>query len=108
MDAPLASPNAAVAPRAESKPLCLVDLRAGDRGRLVAADLEGKDLELLHALGFSEHCRFRLCKAGNPWIVQVRGTRIGLSGDVARKLRVEPELAMDSGDSGVDLSHRAR
>ena len=68
----------------------LTDLRPGTRGRLLAADLERDDLALLHALGLAENSAFRLCKAGDPWIVQVRGTRIGLSQHVAELLRVEP------------------
>lgn len=69
----------------------LTELGAGERGRLHAADLAGHDREMLQALGLAKHCRFRLCKAGNPWIVQVRSTRVGLSGAVARRILVIPE-----------------
>ena len=72
-------------------PVRLTDLDAGDRGRLHAAELAGHDREMLNALGLADHCRFRLCQAGNPWIVQVNGTRVGLSEAVARRLLVIPE-----------------
>ena len=68
----------------------LTDLAAGDRGRLHAAELADRDREMLSALGLAERCRFRLCQAGNPWIVQVNGTRVGLSETVAHRLLVIP------------------
>lgn len=71
----------------------LTDLPPGSRGRLLAAHLERDDLALLHALGLGERSAFRLCKAGDPWIVQVRGTRIGLSQHVAELLQVEADDA---------------
>lgn len=75
----------------------LTDLRSGETARLLAADLRGEDLELLNALGMSVQSPFKLCKAGDPWIVQVRGTRIGISDHVARLLRVE--LDADAAES---------
>ncbi|MCG8456324.1 MAG: ferrous iron transport protein A [Holophagales bacterium] len=69
----------------------LSDLRSGERGRLYSARLPGDDAALLDALGLSEKSPFRLCKAGNPCIVQVGGTRIGISPEVARRLEVIDE-----------------
>ena len=80
--------SAAAAP---STPVRLTDLAAGDRGRLHAAELADDDREMLNALGLAERCRFRLCQAGSPWIVQVNGTRIGLSEAVACRILVIPE-----------------
>lgn len=70
----------------------LTDLRSGETARLLGADLRDQDVELLNALGMSVQSPFKLCKAGDPWIVQVRGTRIGISDHVARLLRVAPDL----------------
>lgn len=89
MDARLTSASPAVA--GLDSTVRLTDLRPGSRGRLLAAHLERADLALLHALGLGERSSFRLCKAGDPWIVQVRGTRIGLSQHVAELLQVEAE-----------------
>jgi Fe2+ transport system protein FeoA len=69
----------------------LTDLTPGETGRLQGAELLEADRQLLSALGLVDHSRFRLCKAGNPWIVQVRGTRIGLADAVARRLQVVSE-----------------
>lgn len=46
---------------------------------------------VLRALGLHDACVMRLCKVGDPCIVQVRATRIGLSHAVARCLYVVPE-----------------
>lgn len=46
---------------------------------------------VLRSLGLTDHCQMRLCKAGDPCIVQVQSTRIGLSRAVAEHLFVVPE-----------------
>lgn len=46
---------------------------------------------VLRSLGLTDHCQMRLCKAGDPCIVQVESTRIGLSRVVAEHLFVLPE-----------------
>ncbi len=46
---------------------------------------------VLRALGIADACVMRLCKVGDPCIVQVRATRIGLSNAVASCLYVVPE-----------------
>lgn len=78
---------------AETAPVAvsLTQLRAGDRGRLHATRLVVDDREMLHALGLGERSLFRVCKAGDPWILQVRGTRIGISSEVARRILVIPD-----------------
>lgn len=74
-------------------PVPLTELAAGQQARLHTANLVGRDREMLFALGLATRCKFRLCKAGNPWIVQIRGTRVGLSEEVALRLLVVPEGA---------------
>ena len=46
---------------------------------------------VLRALGLTDDCELRLCQVGDPCIVQVKSTRIGLSIAVARCLYVVPE-----------------
>jgi len=75
-------------PRPEN--IRLVQLGAGRKGRLAATELAREDCELLHALGLTEQCLLRVCKPGDPCIVQVRETRIGLSHRLAEKILVEP------------------
>jgi Fe2+ transport system protein FeoA len=72
-------------------PIQLTELAAGVEARLQATQLGDEDFALLEALGMTRSCRFRVCKAGDPWIVQVRDTRIGLAASVARRLLVVPQ-----------------
>ncbi len=82
-----------IEPRADLRqPVRLTHLRAGDRGRLHGTRLVVEDLEMLRALGLAERSRFRVCKAGDPWILQVRATRVGISDAVASRILVTPEL----------------
>jgi Fe2+ transport system protein FeoA len=46
---------------------------------------------LLRALGLTTASRLRLCQAGDPFIIQVRSTRIGLSRVVAQGILVTVE-----------------
>ena len=68
----------------------LSDLRAGAIARFHDARLDAESRDWLHALGFTPDCQLRLCKAGEPCIVQVRTTRIGLAKAVARGIYVVP------------------
>jgi Fe2+ transport system protein FeoA len=48
-------------------------------------------VSLLRALGLAESEPFRLCKAGEPCILQVGATRIGVSRTVASQIFVIPD-----------------
>lgn len=72
-------------------PVPLAQLLPGQLARFVRADLLDEDSQLLSALGLTQRCRFRVAKAGDPWILQVHGTRIGLSRAVAHRILVLPE-----------------
>jgi hypothetical protein len=74
-----------------SLPVALTGLAAGDTGRLHEARLDPQSVGLLRALGLSEAQPFRVCKAGEPCILQVGATRIGVSRLVAANLYVIPE-----------------
>jgi len=71
----------------------LTRLSVGSRARFRGTGLAQSDLQLLEALGLTEDSRFRVCQTGDPWIVQVRSTRIGIAEAVARQIRVLPEEA---------------
>ncbi len=73
---------------AAASPVRLTQLRAGDHGQLHATHLVVEDREMLRALGLAERSHFRVCKAGDPWILQVRSTRVGISDEVAQRLLV--------------------
>lgn len=72
-------------------PVRLSDLSAGQTARLHCAELSARDCALLKALGLTDHCVLRICKVGEPCIVQVHSTRIGLSRSVADGILVVPE-----------------
>ena len=72
-------------------PVSLAQLRAGTMARVHAAQLALDDCALLRALGLTDRCLLRVCKAGEPCIVQVKETRIGLSRELARGILVIPE-----------------
>jgi Fe2+ transport system protein FeoA len=74
-----------------SPPVRLSDLPVGTVARLARADVDDESRRLLRALGLVDASRLRLCTDGEPYIVQVRATRIGLSKAVARGLYVTVE-----------------
>jgi Fe2+ transport system protein FeoA len=72
-------------------PIPLSQLRAGSTARLHSAELAKDDCALLKALGLTDRCLLTVCKAGEPCIVEVKATRIGLSRALARGVFVVPE-----------------
>ena len=72
-------------------PVRLCDLEEGCEARFHEASLDTESRELLRALGLTASSMIRLCKRGEPCIVQVRATRIGLSKLVAGQIYVIPE-----------------
>ena len=71
-----------------SKPVPLTDLRAGARVTLHEARVDADCREWLRALGLTDASDLRLCKHGDPCIIQVRSTRIGLSKAIASRVFV--------------------
>ena len=72
-------------------PVQLTLLLPGTAARFYTTDLGAEDIALLAALGMTKACLLRICQAGDPWIVQVRETRIGLARSIARRILVTPE-----------------
>jgi len=70
----------------------LSTLRQGQRGRLHSANLPCEDCDLLNAMGMTEACEIRVCQRGNPCIVQVNTTRLGLSRTMARNIFVTVQV----------------
>lgn len=71
-------------------PVSLEALTEGTVARFHATDLDPESCHQLRSLGLTQECQLRLCKKGEPCIVQVRSTRIGLSHAVARRIMVVP------------------
>ena len=82
---------AASADTAVPAPIRLSDLASGCTARLHAALLRPEDCALLKALGLTDRSLMRVCQVGEPCIVQVKTTRIGLSRVVADGILVVPE-----------------
>jgi Fe2+ transport system protein FeoA len=71
----------------------LSELEVGDVARMVEATIDPEDQSLLQALGLTDNSRLRVCKRGEPCVVQVRATRIGISSRIARHITVITEPA---------------
>ena len=72
------------------RPVSLSDLAVGTVARLHEAQLDPEAWHQLRSLGLTGSCQLMLCKKGEPCIVQVRSTRIGISRAVARRIFVVP------------------
>lgn len=67
----------------------LTQLQVGQKGVVHSLDeLKCEDCDLLRAMGMTDQCSFRVCQAGEPLIVQIDSTRIGLSRRIADRLMV--------------------
>ena len=73
-----------------SSPVPLCEFPVGQMARIHRAELDHSIARFLRALGLTDSSEFRLCKAGEPCIIQVRSTRIGLSPSVASRIFVLP------------------
>lgn len=89
----MSSPGSLPQSLPDLSPVQLTELAAGSAAQLHDATLGDEDFALLEALGMTRSCRFRVCKVGDPWIVQVRETRIGLAASVARQILVVPDAS---------------
>ena len=71
----------------------LTSLAIGTSARLQDSRLAAEDRDTLRALGLTDGATLRVCKQGEPCVVQVRATRIGITRRVAQGLFVEPHAA---------------
>lgn len=83
----------AVEPAVAPPAVPLSSCQPGSVVRFIEAHLDPASGNLLRALGITRQCQLKLCKAGEPCIVQVRSTRIGLSRTVANGILVVPDPA---------------
>ena len=68
----------------------LSTLQSGDRATVCCCLLGGEDRELLAAMGLADRCPLLVCRSGEPCIVQVASTRLGLCARIARRVLVVP------------------
>jgi Fe2+ transport system protein FeoA len=81
-----------VTPKTQA-PVPLTALAAGASARLHTTQLDDDTRSLLRSLGLTDASRLRVCKCGEPFIIQVRATRIGLSRSVAGNIYVVLDAA---------------
>ena len=86
-----AAPAATVAGLGEAAAVRLSDLAVGRSARLERRELSDGEACLLSAMGLTEGCRMVVRVLGDPCIVEVRTTRIGLARSVAERLYVQVE-----------------
>lgn len=69
----------------------IAESRPGTVGRVCCEGLDRADASMLRAMGLRDRARVRLCRVGEPCIVQVMGAcgcscRIGLSRPLAQRV----------------------
>jgi Fe2+ transport system protein FeoA len=77
-------------PKPDMAPVPLTQLRRGAECTVHERQLDGEERELLSAMGLTERCRLRICRAGEPCIIQVASSRLGLSSSLACRILVHP------------------
>lgn len=78
-------------PTSHRPPVPLSTLPAGSRARVRERRMTGDDCEMLNAMGLTERCALRVCRDGEPCIVQISSMRLGLSAAMARCILVDLE-----------------
>ncbi len=66
----------------------LAQLTGGQRCRVAAMDVNPAEAQLLEAMGLTERCELCVCQPGEPCIVRINATRLGLAGSLARRIVV--------------------
>ncbi|MCH8821905.1 MAG: ferrous iron transport protein A [Planctomycetes bacterium] len=66
----------------------LAQLSSGARCRIAVMQLQPADTRLLNAMGLTDHCELCVCRPGEPCIVRINCTRLGIAGSLARKILV--------------------
>ena len=80
-----------MAPAVLSPSRKLTDLEVGATARMLDAAVDTELRTLLRALGLTDNSPLRVCKRGEPCVVQVRATRIGISRRIAQHITVVPD-----------------
>jgi uncharacterized iron-regulated membrane protein/Fe2+ transport system protein FeoA len=68
----------------------LSEVPVGFTAQLHQTHVDAESRSVLRALGLTDASVLRVCKQGEPCVVQVRATRIGISGRIARDVFVVP------------------
>ena len=66
----------------------LAQLASGQRCRVAAMNVNPAEAQLLEAMGLTNHCELCVCRPGEPCIIRINCTRLGLAGTLARRILV--------------------
>ncbi len=66
----------------------LAQLTSGQICRVAAMNVAPAEAQLLEAMGLTDRCELCVCQPGEPCIVRINCTRLGLSGSLARQILV--------------------
>lgn len=72
-----------------TKQVRLGELRVGECGIVIDLDLGDNDDKRLRTLGICPGRRVWLVRRGDPMVLKVMGTRLGLAAELARRVTVE-------------------
>jgi Fe2+ transport system protein FeoA len=86
---------------AEALARSLSAMPVGGCGRVVSVDVSAADLERLEVMGLCAGRVVCVIKDGDPMIVRVLGTRIGLAAALAAKVRLRPEASPSGAPTGA-------
>lgn len=79
-------------PKNSSGVIPLSALAIDECARLHTAQVPAEARHALRALGLTDGATLRVCKQGEPCVVQVRSTRIGITRRIAQAILVEPHV----------------
>lgn len=77
-----------VTPKLEQHCIPLSQLCENETAVVHVTDLEYEEREALAAMGLYDDASFKLCQQGQPCIIQVEATRLGLSREVTSRILV--------------------
>lgn len=77
-----------ISPTIEQNCIPLSQLGEREKAFLHSTELEADEREALVAMGLHEEASFELSKHGQPCIIQIEGTRLGLSREITSRIMV--------------------
>ena len=69
---------------------CLMSMERGQRVRLVTDSLPSTHRPLLEAMGLCNDCDLHICQSSGTCIIEIDGSRLGISRQVARSIMAIP------------------
>jgi Fe2+ transport system protein FeoA len=77
-----------ISPTIDQECIPLSQLVERERAVMLVSELDRNEREALAAMGLHEEVTFELCQQGQPCIVQIEATRLGLSREVTERILV--------------------